>query len=51
MRRLRYETRKTIKIIGITAYYNRYILNRKFYYQVGLRILKMKLDLVVESEW
>ena len=51
MRRLKYETRKTVRFAGITAYCNRYVLNRKFYYQVGLRVVKIKLDLVIESEW
>ena len=51
MRRLKYEVRKTVKIMGIRIYYNRYILNRKFYYQVGLRFLKVKIDWIIESSW
>ena len=51
MRRLKYELRKTVKISKITFYYNRYILNREFYYQVGLRFRKMRMELVVQTNW
>ena len=51
MRRLKYEVRKTIRFAGIRVYFNRYIWNRKFRYQVGIWISKMNFDLTIESGW